>query len=181
MIKLLQRTETYRGSIRHLYQQADIGRYQFDGYTFPFIPIATYNCWYCRYKQTFHNIDEFSTCEKKHQCDHSRLPIIAMSTPINDEVDGEWTNPDGTTLTYQQTGIYKQVTFEAQPNHVQLFLCNNGQAQCNASCWWHEWRLKNKRTWRQCGATHLCQNDGSQWVLMVPTDAALREEFLNQL
>lgn len=180
MIKLLQRTETEKSTERRLYQQADIGKRSGVVLSFPFYPTAEYNCYYCRYKKNFLTQQAFDDCMNQHMCNYARLPFILKTTPIISEIAGEYENPDGTYLDYHATGIYKQVTFEAQPNHVQLFLCDNGQAQCNASCWWHQWRLSKKRTWRQCGETHLCQNDGSLWVLMVPTDAALREEYLNQ-
>ena len=180
MIKLLQRTETLKLSSRLLYQQADIGRLvaPYDGY--PWTPTRSYNCFFCRYKQTFNTYADYETCVFKHACNHSMYPIIDMSRTINSESFEEITNPDGTLLTYQRTGIYKQVTFEAQPHHVQLFLCNNGQCQCNAACWFHAWRLANKRTWRQCGASKLCQNDGSMWIQMAPLDQELFDEFLQQ-
>ena len=147
MIKLLQRTETEKSTVRRLYQQADIGKRSGVVLSFPFYPTAEYNCYYCRYKKNFLTQQAFDDCMDQHMCNIARLPFILKTTPILSEIAGEY---------------------------------DNGQAQCNASCWWHQWRLSKKRTWRQCGETHLCQNDGSLWVLMVPTDAALREEYLNQ-
>ena len=181
MIKLLQRTEILKRSIRYLFQQAEIGRLAapFDGY--PWTPTREYNCFFCRYKQTFKTFEDYEDCVLKHACNFSAYPIIDMNKTISYEEATEVTNPDGTLLTYQHTGIYKQVTFEGQPHHVQLFLCNNGQANCNASCFWHAWRLKNKKSWVKCGNAKLCQNDGSMWLQMAPIDYELFEEFIQQL
>lgn len=181
MINLLQRTETLKLSIRYLYQQAEIGRLvaPFDGY--PWTPTREYNCYFCRYKQTFRTFEDNEECGLKHACNHSMYPFIQMTRTVNSEEYEEVTNPDGTLLTYQHTGIYKQVTFEGQPHHVQLFLCNNGQANCNASCYFHAWRLKNKKSWVKCGNAKLCQNDGSMWLLMAPNDQELFDEFIEQL
>ena len=181
MIKLLQRTETLKSASRILFQQADIGRDSFHVGSWPWTPTTNDNCYYCRYHQTFQAETDFMTCMRKHCCDYARFPFIEMGIPINSQVYGEWDNPDGSYLTYQRTGIYKQVQFEAMSHHIQLYLCNNGQARCNASCWWHAWRLANKRTVTQCGGSHLCQNDGSMWVQMVPTNATLRQELIQQL
>lgn len=181
MIKLLQRTETLKLSIRYLYQQAEIGRLvaPFDGY--PWTPTRKYNCYFCRYKQTFRKFEDNEECGLKHACNHSMYPIIQMTSTVNSEEAEERTNPDGSLLTYQHTGIYKQITFEGQPHHVQLYLCNNGQANCNASCFFHAWRLRNKKSWVKCGNAKLCQNDGSMWLLMAPNDQELFEEFIQQL
>lgn len=181
MIKLLQKTETEKRGIRHLWQQADIGR-EFDwSRPFPHEPLASEPCYYCRYKQTFVKLYAFNECQSKHCCYAAHYPFIDMSYVLSDIDDVEFDNPDGSYGNYQETGLYKQVKFEAQPHHVQLVLCNNGQAMCNANCWYHGWRLKNKRTVRQCGASHLCQNDGSLWAQCAPMDNTLREEFINQL
>ena len=181
MIKLLQRTETLKLASRYLFQQAEIGRLvaPYDGY--PWTPTKEYNCYFCRYKQNFRKFEDYEECVMKHACNHSIYPIIDMSRTISSEQWEEVTNPDGTLLTYQRTGIYKQVTFEGQPHHVQLFLCNNGQANCNASCFFHAWRLRNKKTWVKCGNAKLCQNDGSMWLQMAPNDQELFDEFIQQL
>ena len=181
MIKLLQRTETEKLTIRRLWQQADIGRVLDYTKPWPHTPIDHDSCYYCRYKQTFANLAAFEECARLHGCYLSEYPFIDMSNVLSGIQDEAFENPDGTTGDYQRTGIYKQVKFEAQPHHVQLILCNNGQAMCNANCWYHAWRLKNKRTVRQCGESHLCQNDGSLWAHMAPDDDTLREEFINQL
>lgn len=181
MIKLLQRTETEKLALRYLWQQADIGR-EFDwARPFPHEPLANESCYYCRYKQTFADSAAFNECQQKHSCYGAKYPIIDMSYVLSNIEEVNFENPDGTFGSYQRTGIYKQVKFEAQPHHVQLVLCNNGQAMCNANCWYHAWRLKNKRTVRQCGESHLCQNDGSLWAHMAPFDDTLREEFISQL
>ena len=181
MIKLLQRTEVRKYATRILFQQADIGRTYNYAAAYPHTPAATESCHYCRYAHTFTNLQDFNDCAQKHACEYGVLPFIDMNGEVSVEVDGEWQNPDGTYLTYQKTGIFKQVQFEGQPHHVELYLCNNGQARCNASCWWHAWRLANKRTVTQCGGSHLCQNDGSMWVQKAPTDPTLFNEFIEQL
>ena len=114
MIKLLQRTEIRKLANRYLYQQADIGRLvaPYDGY--PWTPTRSYNCFFCRYKQTFNTYADYETCVFKHACNHSMYPIIDMSRTINAESGEEITNPDGTLLTYQHTGIYKQWPMSVQ-------------------------------------------------------------------
>ena len=181
MIKLLQRSETEKANHRILWQQAEIGKGSpsFNPGTGTIISYGS--CNYCRYKSSVTNRDSFTACSEKHSCNLSQFPYIRMARPINTEVNGAYDNPDETVLTYSPTGVYKQVTFEAQPHHVQLFLCNNGQSRCNAACWWHAWRLANKRTVTQCGKSHLCQNDGSLWVQMSPSNDELYAEFLTQL
>ena len=181
MIKLLQRTEIRKGSIRVLYQQAEIGRMVPPIHGYPWTPTQEYNCFFCRYKQTFNTFDDSIECGQKHACNLGMYPFIDMNRTLTNEQFWEVTNPDGTLLTYEDTGIYKQVNFEGQPHHVQLFLCNNGQANCNASCYFHAWRLKNKKSWVKCGNAKLCQNDGSMWQLMAPVDQELFDEFLEQL
>lgn len=181
MVRLLNRTEILKANYRVLYQQAAIGRVPVYTGTFPWTPTSEYNCYYCRYVHRFANLTDYNDCAIKHGCQGAQLPFINMNKPINDEVLGEYDNPDETVVAYHATGIYKQVTFEAQPHHVQLYLCNNGQARCNSACWWHAWRLANKRTVTQCGKTHLCQNDGSAWIQMSPNDPTLNAEFIQDL
>lgn len=181
MIKLLQRTETDKRWTRALFQQAEIGRLVAPVNGYPWTPTREYNCFFCRYKQTFKTMDNWRECVEKHACNGSTYPFIYITRALTNEEFSEITNPDGTLLTYQNTGIYKQVTFEGQPHHVQLFLCNNGQANCNASCFWHAWRLKNKKSWVKCGNAKLCQNDGSMWLLMAPLEQELFDEFIKQL
>ena len=181
MIRLLQRTETERVAIRRLWQQADIGTILRYWDPFPKTPDDTESCYYCRYKQTFRDLAAFNECQNKHGCYATNYPFIDMSNVLSGIEDTVFENPDGTDGDYQRSGLYKQVKFEAQPHHVQLVLCNNGQAMCNANCWYHAWRLKNKRTARQCGEAHLCQNDGSLWALCAPADKKLREKFIQQL
>lgn len=181
MINLLQRTEIKRAESRTLYQQAEIDRLSAPLDNFPFTPTREYNCFFCRYAKTFRNFDELEECFLKHQCDASSFPYIEMGRTTTNEEGDDWVNPDGTILRYQRTGLFRQVAFEGQPHHVQLFLCFNGQANCNASCYFHAWRLKNKKTWIKCGNAKLCQNDGSMWLLMAPTNQELFEEFIAQL
>ena len=120
MIKLLQRTETEKLALRYLWQQADIGR-EFDwSRPFPHEPLANESCYYCRYKQTFANSAAFNVCQQKHSCYGAKYPIIDMSYVLSNIEEVNFENPDGTYGSYQRTGIYKQVKFEAQPHHVQL-------------------------------------------------------------
>lgn len=181
MINLLQRTEIKRAFTRTLYQQAEIGRRLAPLDNFPFTPTREYNCFFCRYAQTFRNFDELENCFLKHQCDASAFPYIEMGRTTTGEEEDDFENPDGTILHYQKTGLFRQVAFEGQPHHVQLFLCFNGQANCNASCYFHAWRLQNKKSWVKCGNAKLCQNDGSMWLRMAPSDQELFDEFIEQL
>lgn len=200
MIQLLSRTETQKGNSRILWQQANIGR-GFNGarpYVDPGSGAIVYpgygpighpgyvfstdeSCYYCRYKEAWTTAYGWVQCCAKHACEESTLPFIKLKNVLADSELTDRTNPDGTILHYGYTGIFKQATFEAQPHHVTLIGCQNGQAHCNANCFWHGWRLTNKRTWRQCGNSHLCNNDGSFWSWMAPDDPILFQEFIEQL
>ena len=181
MIRLIQRTVTVKGNGRLLYQQADIDRLALDPNNWPSHLTEEYSCYFCLYRSEWNTISGWQTCRDTHCCNNNQYPYIRMTRPIPDISQVQEQNPDGTILTYQGTGVYKQTTFEAQPHHIHLYLCNNGQAKCNANCWWHGWRLKNKRSAIQCGKTHLCQNDGSLWCQVAPYDSILYHEFIQQL
>lgn len=181
MIKLLQRTETEKSAARILWQQADIGRELTRPITYPWAPTVIDSCYFCRYRQTFADNAALNECITKHACYGTKYPYIQMSRVIDSSLTQQYENPDGSDLWYQATSIFKQVTFEAQPHHITLMLCNNGQAQCNAHCWFHGWRLANKRTVTQCGKAHLCQNDGSLWTQLAPTNQILYDEFKERL
>lgn len=181
MIRLLQRTVNVKGNGRLLYQQAEIDKQLITEDNWPSHLTEDYTCYYCLYKSEWNDKRTWNLCKEAHACNGCLYPYIRMTRPLPDITALQETNPDGTILTYQGTGVFKQVPFEAQPHHIHLYLCNNGQAKCNANCWWHGWRLANKRTVNQCGKSHLCQNDGSLWVQVAPYDSILYHEFLQQL
>ena len=178
MLKFLPRTERESAVVKVLWQACDIGR-----------PRPTFNetthrvqnlgaCAFCRYGYTFVNENGWNECVETHSCDFARYPFIRMNRPINREMQIQFPNPDGTWVDYEDTGIYRQIKINAQPLYVQFFNCYNGHAKCNASCWFHGWRLDKKINWRTCGQQHICHNDGSLYFLMAPSNNELYAEFL---
>lgn len=137
-------------------------------------------CYYCLYRNSIDTMDHWIACVNKHGCNDAQFPFIEMMSPINDEVDTEPPAPGHTYISYSPTGVFRQVVFEGQPYYIQLYVATNSDGKCNASCWWHGWRLSNKRTWRQCARSHKCLQNGSLWVLMAPTNPILYREFLKQ-
>lgn len=178
MLKFLPRTERESATIKVLWQACDIGRGAptFDPDT---DNVTDYgSCAYCRYKRDITNTDSWVKCVEKHSCKLSKYPFIRMGRAINREMSMAYPNTDGTWVDYTPTGIYRQVKINAQPLYVQFYLCANGQAKCNASCWWHGWRLDKKTNWRTCGQQHICHNDGSLYFLMAPDDPDLYQDFI---
>lgn len=168
----------------HYYQACDCGR---GNPTFGGDPVAYIeagNCEFCRYKNEWMGQSQeymkFQTCVSKHKCEGALFPMVRMSTPLNSQWE-EWAeNPDQSTGHYMPTPLLRQVTIEGQPLYIQLWLQFDHPAQCNALCFWHNWRFQNKKTWRQCGYSHKCLNDGSGWALMAPANETLLEEFAAQ-
>ena len=178
MLNFLPRTERESATIKVLWQACDIGRGAptFDPNT---DNVTDYgSCAYCRYKRDITNTDSWVKCVEKHSCKLSKYPFIRMGRAINREMSLAYPNSDGTWVDYTPTGIYRQIKINAQPLYVQFYLCANGKAKCNASCWFHGWRLDKKINWRTCGQQHICHNDGSLYFLMAPDDNELFEEFL---
>ena len=166
------------------YQACDCGRghpvFQGD----PGTHISLGNCEFCRYKTEWVNqtneYTKFHDCMTKHKCEGALFAMIQMNTPLNSQWWDYVENPDETVGHYFPTLLLRQVTIEGQPLYVQLWLQYDHPAQCNALCFWHNWRLQKKKTWRQCGYSHKCLNDGSGWALMAPANETLLEEFAAQ-
>lgn len=169
----------------HLYQGCDIGRGA------PQIAaggqsILEYgNCEFCRYLNEWATSGTLSSalkqCILKHKCQATQYPLIEMSRPLNDQWD-EWReSAGGDQQHFEPSALIRQVTFEGQPLYIQFYAQEGYQANCNALCWWHSWRLDNKRTWRQCAKTHKCWQDGSGWALIAPTNDELYRDFCNQM
>lgn len=173
MIRLLPRTETKKDVETELYIQCDIG---YDEET----ESGYESCSYCRYKNEATTWQDFLKCRVKHSCFGAAFPWIRFVPSIDLSLYDPVTHEVITDKWYQATNIFKQVEFEAQPLRVMLCTANNIGGHCNANCWWHGWRLANKKTWRQCGRTHLCGNDGSFYNLMVPEDDTLKADFYDQ-
>ena len=189
MLRFIPRTEkayTNVGIFKfHLYQGCDVGRGE------PVIDderttvLAEGNCAFCRYRTDWVNASNkgaaLSECIMKHKCQATQYPLIEMSRPL----DSQWNDyvevQAGVEAHYEASSLIKQVTFEGQPFYIQFYAQEDFQANCNALCWWHSWRLANKRTWRQCAKTHKCWQDGSGWALMAPTNDVLYQEFCAQL
>lgn len=180
MLKFLSRTVYTKNFVRQLYVACDTGfpKPRFDETTHQVYYQGA--CQFCLYVNDFHTYDEWITCVNKHCCNESQFPFIKMMDPINDEVYNEYYNPNGEIISYAPTGIFRQVSFEGQPYYIQLYVATNSDGKCNSSCWWHAWRLNNKRTWRQCSTTHQCQQNGSLWVLMAPDSPTLNLYFRQQ-
>lgn len=180
MLKFIPRTERGSGDTKTLYQCCDIGRgtpsWNHGGTQL----ITDGSCAFCRYRGSWSSYNTWRECSAKHGCFGGYYPFIEMARPLNDSVTEYPVDPQGEEFYWRATGIFKQIKFEAVPLYVQLYVISSDQGQCNADCWYHAWRLANKRTWRQCGETHLCQNNGSLWFLMAPTNTVLYEEFLQQ-
>ena len=180
MLKFIPRSERASGDLKTLYQCCDIGRgrpqFSNDGR----IVLDNGNCIFCRYWNDWTDYNTFVQCSLKHACYRGWYPFIKMNRPLNDSVTEYPVDPQGEEFFWRATGIFKQIKFEGVPLYVQLWVISSDQGQCNANCWYHAWRLQKKRTWRQCGETHLCQNNGSLWFLMAPTNSVLYEEFLQQ-
>lgn len=180
MLKFIPRSERSGGDVKYLYQCCDIGRGTPAWNSSGTKLITDGSCAYCRYRRSWTSYDDFKACSAKHSCYRGLYPFIEMARPINNSVNDYPVDPQGEEFYWIRTGIFKQIKFEAVPLYVQLYVISSDQGQCNADCWYHAWRLQNKRTWRQCGVSHLCQNNGSLWFLMAPTNTELYEEFLQQ-
>ena len=180
MLKFIPRSERSSGNLKLLYQCCDIGRGRPSWDNDDTHLITDGSCAFCRYRSSWSTYDKWIECSYKHSCYGGLYPFVKMSRPINDSVQDYPIDPEGNEFHWSGTGIFKQIKFEGVPLYVQLYVISSDQGQCNANCWFHAWRLANKRTWRQCGVTHLCQNNGSLWFLMAPTNNALYEEFLQQ-
>lgn len=178
MLNFLPRTVRESTTIKVLWQACDIGRGAptFDPET---DRVSTYgSCYYCLYQHEVTDLDSWVKCVEKHSCKLAKYPFIQMRTPINREMSLAYPNTDGTWVDYTPTGIYRQIKINAQPLYVQFFQCANGEAKCNASCWFHGWRLDKKFNWRTCGKQHICHNDGSLYFLMAPSNPDLYKDFI---
>lgn len=174
MIKLLPRTQSKTNSVREIYVQCDIGRYDDTG-------TGTTSCPFCRYRQEVTSFQTFITCRNKHACSGGTQPWIRFSIVKDTNVYDPTTGEPSETQYYNPTSVDRQAEFEGMPYRIRLCLAVGMEAKCNADCWWHGWRLANKRTWRQCGKTHMCGNNGSFWNNMAPVEEPLRTEFLSQM
>lgn len=180
MLKFIPRSERASSDLKTLYQCCDIGHGRPTWNSKGTQPITDGNCAYCRYRGSWTSYNDFTECSAKHACYRGWYPFIEMNRPLNDSVTEYPVDPQGEEFFWRATGIFKQIKFEGMPLYVQLWVISSDQGQCNADCWYHAWRLAKKRTWRQCGVSHLCQNNGSLWFLMAPTNTELYEEFLQQ-
>ena len=166
------------------YQACDCGR---GAPTFGGDPVAYItagNCEFCRYKSDWmgqnQEYTKFQQCIEKRKCEGALYPMIQMGEPLNEQWNEYAENPDQSEGHYWPTPLLRQVVIEGQPLYIQFHLQINHPAQCNAFCFWHNWRLQNKKTWRQCGYSKKCLNDGSGYALMAPTNSTLRREFAAQ-
>lgn len=169
----------------HLYQGCDVGRGAPQIAAGGQSVLEYGNCEFCRYLREWSLSDNLSSalkqCILKHKCQATQYPLIEMSRPLNDQWD-EWReSAGGDQQHFEPSALIRQVTFEGQPLYIQFYAQEGYQANCNALCWWHSWRLDNKKTWRQCAKTHKCWQDGSGWALMAPTNDELYRDFCNQM
>lgn len=185
MIQLLPRTFVVKQGYGLLYQQAYIPNRTWapldPATVYPVIAPTNSCCDLCYFNHPFESWRDFANCAEKNRCGLTCYPWIAMFDSRNGELSGTWGTEELGFTSYQDSRIYKQVMVEGQPNHVRLIAADSDGALCNALCYFHAWRLKNKKTWRQCGKTHGCGNNGSAYDLCIPVRAVLKEEFLNNL
>ena len=174
MIKLLPRTESAAGSTRSVWIQCDIDRHEDEGY-------GTASCPFCRYASQITSFSKFIECRDKHACSGGSQPWIQFQLSKDVNIYDPTTGDPYPDKYYDPTSVDRQVEFEGMPYKARLCLAHGLDAKCNADCWWHGWRLDNKKTWRQCGKSHLCGNNGSFWNLLVPVNATLRQELFNQM
>lgn len=178
MLRFLTRTVTSKWTTRWLWQACALG---LPGPSFDPVDgtlIDQHSCSYCRYSEEIVDQKSFYKCYMAHGCHEAMYPFICMRRPINKEVWNTYPRPGGLRMSYDPTGIFRLVKFEGQPLYVQLYVATLGDGRCNASCWWHAWRLAHKKTWRDCGNLHNCQNNSSLWVLMAPINWDLYKEFI---
>ena len=189
MLRFIPRTEkayTDTGIFKfHLYQGCDIGRGAPQIAAGGQSVLEYGNCEFCRYLQQWATSTPLTTalknCMLAHKCQAAQYPLIEMSRPLNEQWNDYVEVEGGGEANYEPSAIIRQVTFEGQPLYTQFYAQQGFVANCNAFCWWHQWRLDNKRTWRQCAKTHKCWQDGSGWALMAPTNDTLYQEFCDQL
>lgn len=189
MLRFIPRTEKAYTDVGiykfHLYQGCDCGRGRpsFDNHGQTIVSEG--NCQFCRYRSEWVNAPTKSTawrtCLMAHKCQGALYPLVEMSRPLNEQWNDYIRVESGGEAYYEPSALVRQVTFEGQPLYTQFYAQMDFVANCNAFCWWHQWRLDNKRTWRQCAKTHKCWQDGSGWALMAPTDDTLFQEFCDQL
>lgn len=188
MLRFYPKTEKVIGpgliQFVRFYQACDCGRGTptFGGDPVAYITLG--NCEFCRYSTEWvgqnYEFQKFKECSAKHKCEMALYPMIDMSNPLNEQWAEYAENPDQSTGHYIPTPLLRQVTLEGQPLYIQFHLQFGFTAKCNAFCFWHNWRLQNKKTWRQCGYAKKCLNDGSGWALMAPGHPRLFEEFAAQ-
>lgn len=184
MIQFFPRTIKQKGNVVQLYQAAEIAKgtpVWVEGQT---APLTDGSCHYCLYRTEWTNMDEFDVCQKAHRCMMGVYPYIRMMRAFNAAGVEGGEDPGGLTYSFLPTGVFRQVKFEGMPLYIQLYKIGDDDnlypAQCNADCHWHAWRMANQRTWRQCGQLHVCGNNGSCWLLMLPSSQTLFDEFCKQ-
>lgn len=184
MLQFIRRTVKVNEGRIILYQACACHRGRPIWYDGQELPFTDGNCKFCLYRSTWTKFAEFQDCYAKHKCVMAAFPFVKMARAFNEA--GTWggEDPDEGDFSYEPTGQFKQVKFEGMPLYAQLYnitdLDDIYAPRCNAYCYYHDWRMNNKKTWRQCGEAHICGNNGSLWLLMLPTDNSLFQEFSNQ-
>lgn len=180
-LKFLSRTIVEKGTLTHLWQACDWGA---PGPSWIIRPGSTTpqldsdgSCHYCYYRNEWSTQAEQAECQQTHKCQGATFPYIEMG-PIKYQITSRALPLDGGgTFRLMRTAVFRQVKFEGQPLYIQLYSSVPSCGNCNNQCYWHAWRMANKRSWRQCGDTHACKNDGSAWILQVPFEDELYDLF----
>lgn len=138
-------------------------------------------CDYCYYKSDWSSTFTKQDCERKHHCQAYTQPFIFVGPLHYNEIQTQMVPGSTVRKLYQWTQVTRQVKVKGWPLYLQLFGCDNPQPQCNAMCYYHNERLKNKQTVARCAHQHGCSRSGSFWDLLIPENLDLQQQFFNEL
>lgn len=139
-----------------------------------------YNCEVCIWRDQWNNATERRACELKHGCDSYNMPIIEMMHEHTDEINNTYFPEGSAILLYHPSLVTRQVTVKGWTLYLNLITSNDEDAQCNASCWYHDARLADKLPVSKCAHSHKCSRAGTFWDLFVPSLRFLRLQFYSE-
>lgn len=139
------------------------------------------NCEYCIYRDDWETTMERYDCVYKHGCSFYMAPFVAMTNLHNADITSKFYPPESNTFMYRPTWTTRQITLKGWPLYLNLIMCNDITAHCNANCWYHDARLQDKLTVPRCAHSHKCSRAGSFWDLFVPAYSDIRQQFYDEL